>query len=80
MLVFNSIKNKVFNKNKYSKIRQTSRVIFWIGVIINILVIMFIYSVFYSISIKITYIWWFFFLLVSVIIIPVFFRFFKCLN
>ncbi len=77
MLIFNVIKNKIFNKNKYSKIRQTSRVIFWISIIINLIVLFLIYSVFYSVLIKITYIWWFFFILISTIIIPSSFKLLK---
>lgn len=44
-------KNRIFNKSRYSRNRQLARVIFYIALYINVLIIYGIFFVFYGLSI-----------------------------
>jgi len=44
-----SRKNRIFNKNRYSRNRQNVRVIFYFALYFNILIIYAVFSVFYNI-------------------------------
>jgi len=56
-----SRKNRIFNKNRYSRNRQNVRVIFYFALYFNILIIYAVFSVFYNIIPLLSYNWWFFF-------------------
>lgn len=46
-----------FNKSRYSRNRQTARVIFYFALYINILVVYAMFSVFYGIVFKLSQMW-----------------------
>lgn len=48
---------RVFNKSRYSRNRQTARVIFYFALYINILVVYAMFSVFYGIVFKLSQLW-----------------------
>ena len=54
-------KSKIFNKSRYSRNRQNTRVAFYLSVLINILVIFAVFSLYYKVLFKLSIIWWFFF-------------------
>ena len=54
-------KNKFFNKSRYSRNRQNTRVAFYLSIFINILVIFVVFSMYYKILFKLTILWGFFF-------------------
>lgn len=61
-------KNLSFNKNRYTRVRQTVKTIFFFSLYINIIIILTVFSIFYGFIIKITYFWWFFYIfLISLI-------------
>lgn len=55
-------KNKIFNKSRYSRNRQTTRVAFYLSIIINLLVVFGVFNLYYKINFKATYFWWLFFI------------------
>lgn len=57
-----SRKNRIFNKNRYSRNRQNVRVIFFFAIYFNILIIYVVFSLFYNIIPLLSYNWWFFWL------------------
>ena len=49
--------SRSFNKSRYSRNRQTARVIFYFALYINILVVNAMFSVFYGIVFKLSQLW-----------------------
>lgn len=62
-------KIKIFNKSRYSRNRQNTRVAFYLSIFINILVIFVVFSLYYKILFKLTVMWWFFFLFLLLFIL-----------
>jgi hypothetical protein len=54
---FFSRRRRSYNKSRYSRNRQTARVIFYFALYINILVVYAMFSVFYGIVFKLAQIW-----------------------
>lgn len=50
-------KNKIFNKSRYSRNRQTTRVAFYLSALINILVIFGVFVLYYKILFKLGQLW-----------------------
>jgi len=53
---------KSFNKSRYSRNRQTARVIFYFSLYINILIIFTVFSLFYNFVFKLGKYWFLYFL------------------
>lgn len=63
-------KNKIFNKGRYSRNRQTYRTgVYWC-IYINVIAIIAFYFWFYKFSINFGYCWWFLFIFIASFIIP----------
>jgi hypothetical protein len=45
-------KNKIFNKSRYARNRQTTRVAFYLAILINILVIFVVFILYYKVLLK----------------------------
>lgn len=59
MIVMNYLRKvRSFNKSRFSRNRQTARVIFYFAIYINILIIFGIFSVIYQITFKLSNLWW----------------------
>lgn len=50
-------KNKIFNKSRYARNRQTTRVAFYLAILINILVIFVVFILYYKVLLKFSLIW-----------------------
>ena len=55
-------KSKIFNKSRYSRNRQTTRVAFYLSIIVNLLVIFGVFNLYYKVNLKASYFWWLFFI------------------
>lgn len=58
-------KSRMFNKSRYSRNRQTTRVAFYLSLLVNILVILGVFTLFYKILFKLALLWWPFFALLG---------------
>lgn len=75
MIVINYLrKTRSFNKSRFSRNRQTARVIFYFALYINILIIFGIFSVIYQITFKLSLLWWLLFFFFACFFIPAFRR------
>lgn len=50
-------KSKIFNKSRYSRNRQTTRVAFYLSIIVNLLVIFGVFNLYYKVNLKASYFW-----------------------
>jgi hypothetical protein len=51
-------KVKIFNKSRYSRNRQNTRVSFYLSILINIIVIFGVFSLYYKVLFKLSLLWW----------------------
>lgn len=58
-------KSRMFNKSRYSRNRQTTRVAFYLSLLVNIIIILGVFTLFYKILFKLALLWWPFFVLLS---------------
>lgn len=71
MIVMNYLRKvRSFNKSRFSRNRQTARVIFYFAIYINILIIFGIFSVIYQITFKLSNLWWLVFFFFLSFILP----------
>lgn len=73
-IIFFLRKVKIFNKSRYSRNRQNTRVAFYFSLIINILVIFAVFSLYYKILFKLSILWWFFYVFLFSFIFSSFLR------
>lgn len=75
MIVINYLRKvRSFNKSRFSRNRQTARVIFYFAIYINILIIFGIFSVIYQITFKLSNLWWLLYFFFLSFILPAFKR------
>ena len=67
-------KVRSFNKSKYARNRQLARVIFYISLYINLIVIFGVFSIFYGLMFKFSNWWFLYFIFLSAFIVPSFMR------
>lgn len=67
-------KNKIFNKSRYSRNRQTTRVAFYLAIVINILVIFVVFILYYKVLFKLGLLWVPFYIFLSSFFLPSFLR------
>lgn len=62
-------KNKIFNKSRYARNRQTTRVAFYISILINILVIFVVFTLYYKVLLKLSLLWSIFFIFLTTFLV-----------
>jgi H+/Cl- antiporter ClcA len=58
-------KSRMFNKSRYSRSRQTTRVAFYLSLLVNIIIILGVFTLFYKILFKLALLWWPFYVLLG---------------